>query len=170
MTGEGKEVYEGGCIYSPERGQKPNPSFQLGSNWKDSSGRADVGPRYRWRSPGLVQQGGFPQGPPSRFHFLFWVFRNCRAPPRPHAPFGCGKGGAQVLQTWVLQGLNYGPPRRSLRLPGPQYVYLYFLPLPSALTRIIAAISMRAEARMEVVKQRRGWGWRWGKEPDGIDP
>ena len=83
VAGEGREVYEGVCIYSPERGQKSNPSFQLGSNWKDSSGRADV--------------GGFPQGPPSRFHFLFWVFRNCRAPPRPHAPFGCEKGGAQVL-------------------------------------------------------------------------
>lgn len=111
--GKGKRCMKGGCIYSPERGQKPNPSFQLGSNWKDSSGRTDVGPRYRWRSPGLVQQGGFPQGPPSRFYFLFWVFRNCRAPPRPHALFGCGKGGSQVLQTWVLQGLNCGPPRLS---------------------------------------------------------
>lgn len=49
-------------------------------------------------------------------------------------------------------------------------VYLYCLPQPQALTRIIAAISMRAEARMEVVKQRRVWGWRWGEEPDGIDP
>ena len=29
---------------------------------------------------------------------------------------------------------------------------------------------MRAEARMEVVKHRRVWGWKWGEEPDGIDP
>lgn len=50
------------CIYSPERGQKSNPSFQLGSNWKDSSGRADVGPRYRWRSPGLCSKAGFLKG------------------------------------------------------------------------------------------------------------
>jgi hypothetical protein len=62
VAGEGREVYEGVCIYSPERGQKSNPSFQLGSNWKDSSGRADVGPRYRWRSPGLCSKAGFLKG------------------------------------------------------------------------------------------------------------
>lgn len=69
--GRGKRCMKGVVFIAPERGQKPNPGFRLGNNWKVSSGRTDVGPRYRWRSPCLVRQDGFPQGPPSRFRFLF---------------------------------------------------------------------------------------------------
>lgn len=38
----------GGVVFiAQERGPKPNPHFRLGCDWKDSSGRADVGPGCR---------------------------------------------------------------------------------------------------------------------------
>lgn len=35
---------------------------------------------------------------------------------------------------------------------------------------LLSAISVPAPQWMKVVKIPRVWGWRWGEQPDGIDP
>lgn len=81
--GKGKRCMKGVVFIARSGGRNPIRALSWEVTGKTPVGKQTVGPRYRWRSPGFVQQGGFPQGPPSRFHFLFWVFRIVVPHPTP---------------------------------------------------------------------------------------
>lgn len=151
----------GVVFIAQERGPKFNPYFRLGCNWKDSCGRADVGPGCRWRLP-CLGQGGLPLEPHHRFRFLFWVFGN------GHPAISWWKGGARSL---VLQGLNFvhlGTIPKAVNAPVPTTLIARPCCLRSpALTLLFPCGLSRW---MKVVKTCRVRGWMWGEEPDGIDP